>query len=239
MSLQNSASGRLPFLVLVGVLSLGGGFSVGVSPARAQATETHHELPLEALLRAVQERYRGFDDLRMRFLQRQQRRRGSVVVESTGVWVIRTPNLVRVEYDGSGRTFVADGEAVYWYVPEDNQVHIYPAEKAGAGQLPIAYLAGQGDLVGDFHVSGTEWEERLQPGNVQLQLDPRADGTDFQRLVVEIDPDTALIARLVSFGRLGESTEYRFLTIETDVGVSDELFRFEIPPGVDVEYRGS
>ena len=39
-------------------------------------------------------------------------------------------------------------------------------------------------------------------------------------------------------GLLGETTEFSFFDLETNVGLAEELFQFTIPPGAQVEHVG-
>ena len=219
---------------------------VGAAPATALtpveprvARQSAAELPLDRLLRRVQERYAAMQDLRARFRQISTTRPGMPAREASGTWFARPPGRIRVEYDASGRVLVADGETLYWYLPEDRQVQIRDQDSLAAGQTPMLYLTGGGDLGSDFVVAGTEWEEKLAPGNVQLRLEPLTADASYTHLILEVDPDTAMIARLVSFGILGESSEFLFLDVETDLGLAEELFQFTIPANAEVEQLGS
>jgi len=194
--------------------------------------------PLEALVERVQERYRSIQDLRSRFWQSTIPRRGVPPTLAEGDWLILTPGKLRVEYDKTNRVFVADGERMYWYLPEDNQVQVLGADAIDPQFTPTMYLASEGNLRDDFNISGVEWDDPLAPGNIQIRLDPRSQEARFQYLVIEVQQSSALIARFVSVGLLGEVTEYRFQDIETDVGLDDDLFRFEIPADAQIEYLG-
>lgn len=196
------------------------------------------ELPVEDLLARVQENYRG-QSMRARFEQRQETRPGMAPKIGTGSWLMGAPGLMRVEYDDTGRVMVTDGEKLYWYLPEEKQVHIRLLDEFSQRGNALLYLSGQGDLLEDFAVSGTEWRTKLAPGNIQLRLEPLVDGTNFSYLLLEIEPDAAMIVRLVIFGLFGDANEFRFTDIERDTDLADELFRFTIPPGVDVENLGN
>ncbi len=102
----------------------------------------------------------------------------------------------------------------------------------------LFYLSGQGDMGDDFTVQGVEWRTRLRPDSIQMRLEPRLPGADYAYLMLEVDPETALVLRLVSFGVFGDATEWRFFEIETDTDLADELFQFNIPAGVSVETLG-
>ena len=194
--------------------------------------------PLEALVERVQARYQSMHDLRSRFWQSTTPRRGVPPTLAEGDWLIQTPGKLRVEYDETDRLFVADGERMYWYLPEDNQVQVLGADAIDPRFTPTMYLASEGDLRDDFTISGVEWDDPLSPGNIQIRLEPRSQDVRFQYLVIEVQQGSALIERFVSVGLLGEITEYRFQDIETDVGLDDDLFHFEIPADAQIEYLG-
>lgn len=205
---------------------------LAAAPAGGQST------PLEELVGRVQDRYRSMADLRSHFSQLVTPRQGVAPTTAAGEWLVRTPGKLRVEYDVSRRLFVADGERMYFYLPEDNQVQVMGAESIDPRYWPTLYLAAEGDLRDDFRISGTEWGEPLSPGNIQIRLEPLSQDARFQHLVIEVEPERALISRFVSVGLLGEVTEYRFEDIEIDVGLADDLFRFEIPADAQIEYLG-
>ena len=202
------------------------------------AAPPRQQTPTEALLRRVQERYRNLTDLEARFEQRQSRRPGTPPVIKQGRWLIRSPGRLRIEYADSGRVFVADGERMYWYLPEDKQVQVLPQDANDPMRTPTLYLTGRGDLLADFDVAGTGWQQPLAPGDVQLRLQPRRPGARFTHLILEVEPASATVRRLVWFGLLGESSEFRFYDVRVDVGLAEDLFRFTIPPDVRVEYLG-
>lgn len=189
---------------------------------------------LEGVVRDVQLRLEEIRDLRARFVQRREMP-GGRVIEQSGRLFVRTPGRMRWEYvEPEPRLFVATGDALYWYVPADEQVQVMEPEALQASRTPILFLSGEGDLLEEFEVYPGRWDEPLRPGNVQVQLYPRRETADFESLILEIRPETALVERLVKVEYLGSPIEYRFEDIEVDVGLSPELFEFTIPPGADL-----
>jgi outer membrane lipoprotein-sorting protein len=213
--------------------------AVALGVAAVAAAMPAQESPLEVLLTRVQERYASFATLSARFEQRNETRMGMPPMVATGAWQMQTPGRMRVEYDTTGRVLVADGENLYWYLPADRQVHVRSQDEFVQRGNALFYLSGQGNLRQDFAVAGTEWRTKLAPGNIQMRLDPFVEGTDYSYLLLEIDPDAAMIVRLVSFGVFGEASEWRFSEMEVDADLADDLFHFTVPPGVSVETLGN
>jgi len=204
----------------------------GLSPA------SQEPMPLERLVDRAQTRLHSIRDMRARFRQRQIQRPGAPATYKDGTWFIRTPGRMRVEYDDPPRIFVADGKSIYWYLPQDHQVQVRSTEGLDPSQMPTLYLSGEGDLRAGFAISGTRWEDLLAPGNIQVRLDPVQPDNRFTYLILEIQPETATVVRLVWFGLLGEAIDYQLYDIETDVGLADDLFQFTIPADAEVEYLG-
>jgi outer membrane lipoprotein-sorting protein len=188
------------------------------------------------LVERVQERYQEAPDMQARFVQRQLSRLGSVMQEVHGMLYIATPGRMRWEYAADGQLLVAGGPGreIYSYFPADNQVEVYETEVSEASDMPILYLAGQGNLRRDFDIEAVEWGAPLAPGNVQLELRPRRGEPSFERLIIEVEPFRATIVRLINFDKLRNVIEYQFHDVEFDVGLADDLFEFEIPAGADV-----
>jgi outer membrane lipoprotein-sorting protein len=218
-------------LILVALL-----MALAVVPdGRASMTQ---EMPLEQLLTRVQTRYQSLDSMSARFEQRTENRLGVPQI-ATGQWQMRSPGKMRVVYDQTGRVLVTDGENLFWYLPEDKQVHVRSQDEFAQRGNALLYLSGQGDLRRDFAVAGIEWRTKLAPANIQIRLEPLVDGTNYAYLILEIEPDAAMIVRLVSFGLFGEPNEFRFTEIEVDADLADDLFQFTIPPDVSIETLGN
>lgn len=233
MRIQNNSL-RVVAFAAAAVLSGSG----AAATAPSAVVRGAQQLPLELLLQRVQQVHRDMADMQATFRQRFIQRPGAPPRITEGIWRVQTPGRMRIEYTETQRLFVADGKAMYWYLPGDKQVQVLPSTSLDPKQVPTLYLSGEGDLGKDFEFSGTQWQEPLAAGNIQIRLLPRAAGAGFTHLVLEVDPATAIVARLVWFGMLGEANDYQFFNVETDVGLADELFRFTIPPGTQVEYLG-
>lgn len=189
---------------------------------------------LTRLVERVQARHRDAVGLKARFEQRSLSRFGAVTKEASGVVTIRPPGRMRWEYD-DGQLFVVSGDEMILYRPGRNQVQIYPLDRERTEETPILYLSGQGDLLRDFFIEPTTWREPLARDNVQLRLTPRRADSSLEALILEVEPVSARIARLVQIEAAVRSTvDYRFHDVHYNVDVPDSAFRFEIPEGADV-----
>lgn len=184
------------------------------------------ETPAEALLRRVEERNRSVVDLTAGFVQSYRSGvLGHEIVESGSVSVKR-PGRMRWEYkEPEPKTFVADGESFYFYVPEDRQVLVQ--SQAGQRGVALTLLSGGGSLSAEFKAdlpSGTEG---------RLRLTPRERDPDVREVLVEVGPAGEILSIEVLDVEANRS-RYEFHDTRTNVGLPESLFSFDVPEGVEV-----
>lgn len=215
---------------------------VGMIAAACFAAVSQQQAPapgIELLVERIQDRYEDAE-IKAHFVQNRLTRLGSVMTSAEGELYIATPGRMRWEYTTIDQLMVAGGPGreTYLYFPQDNQVQVMQTDTSDPSQYPILYLSGRGNLQRDFDVQVIEWGTPLAPGNVQLELRPRRSGTSFERLILEVDPVRATVARLVNFDNLRNTIEYQFRDVQYDAVLDDGLFEFEIPAGAEVVHIG-
>jgi outer membrane lipoprotein carrier protein len=182
-----------------------------------------------SLVRRVEERHARTADLVARFTQSYRSGMLGREVVERGVVSIKRPGRMRWEYkDPEAKLFVSDGRTFYFYVPADRQVIVseQDAERSLAGRL----LSGRGGLLDEFDAS---LEEPLEEGVVRLKLVPRHEQADVERAFVDAEP-TGRIRSILIEDPQGNRTRFRFESVRENTGLADRLFRFDVPPGVEV-----
>jgi outer membrane lipoprotein carrier protein len=151
-------------------------------------------------------------------------------LEKGTVYLMR-PGRMRWEYDvPRGKLAIADGKKSWVYLPEERQVLVAPldAESARSG---IALLLERVDLVGSFEIS---WGGGNERGPRPLLLKPRAPRPEYDHLLLTPGPDH-LVRVLTIFDPLGSRITYRFDRLRRVETLDDDLFRFEAPPGIEIQ----
>lgn len=186
----------------------------------------------DALARALQKRYQGIRDFSADFVQNY---RGGVLRtqdRAEGTVVVKKPGRMRWTYVKPERNeFVSDGVKVYSYIPLDKQVFVSAVPPDNEATTPLLFLAGKGDIVKDFTPSAGE---AAVPGTVAIKLTPRRTDPEFEFLVVSMDPRTLQIRGLSTVDQQGGQSTFVFTNLKENTGISDKLFEFRIPRGVDV-----
>jgi outer membrane lipoprotein carrier protein len=191
----------------------------------------------EQLAAKIQRRYDTIRDFEADFVQTYE---GGVLRTKTterGTMAIKKPGRMRWVYSGKERKeFVSDGQRIYSYLPADKQVIVSPLP-APEQTTPALFLAGRGNLVRDFTATTAELSGAAQ-GLVGLKLVPKHADPELEWLILGVDPATFQIRHLVATDRQGGRSTFSFSNLKENRNLSDKLFAFQIPRGVDVITSG-
>ena len=187
----------------------------------------------DALARALQERYRKVTDFTADFVQTSRggalpttspRAEGTVAVKKPGRmrWIYKKPQRQEI---------VSNGVTLYWYFPDDKEVQKADVPRDDQATTSMLFLAGKGDIVRDFTASSAQ---SSVAGAIGLKLTPRQTDSEFEYLVLSLDPATLQIRALTTRDSQGSDNTIEFRNLKENARVSDSVFEFKPPPGVVV-----
>ena len=191
----------------------------------------------EELASRVQQRYDTIRDFEADFVQTYQGGLLRTKTTEQGTVEIKRPGKMRWRYTKPERKeFVSNGKQIYSYLPRDKQVIVSPVPAADQ-TTPALFLSGRGHLVRDFVVSFTE-VPGAAPGTVGLKLVPRKNDPEVEWLLLAVDANTLQIRNLVAMDRQGGRSTFIFENLKENRNLSDKIFEFDVPRGVDVITSG-
>jgi outer membrane lipoprotein carrier protein len=207
--------------------------SVSLLLALLPAVAANPTLDVHAIAQAVDNRYNHLQTLQAEFTET-YRGAGIERTESGSLW-LKKPGKMRWEYRSpKEKLFLSDGKDAWFYLPGDRQVRRSSVKKLDDLRSPLGFLLGKTRL--EKELDGLSAAPDVTPttaGNVVLRGVPKAMADRVNEVVLEITPDYH-IAR-IQFEEADESvTEYRFSEQKENAGISDQLFRFSPPAGVEV-----
>ena len=186
----------------------------------------------ERVARRIQGFYEATHSFTADFEQEAHWRRGRRVRLSRGKVWFRKPGRMRWEYTWPEPLLVvSDGREVFVYSPRDRQVMVFPGSKALSPRVTLGFMSGRGNLLRDFVLEGAE---RVAPGVVALTVRPRERNAQVERLRLVAQEESGEIREIWFWDYLGNLTKIRFANLRRNVDLSDDLFRFEPPKGVEV-----
>ncbi len=108
-----------------------------------------------------------------------------------------------------------------------------PVKESDDLRAPFMFLLGRGNLRRDFSRIELGVESPAKAGNHVLRLVPNRSGS-FKELLVEVHPDSLIIARLTIIESGGGRSDFIFSNMQENVVAPDDRFTFKPPPGVRV-----
>ena len=188
---------------------------------------------LGAVVRKVQERYDATHDFTADVTQEMTIASLGKTTTAHGTVAFKRPGKMRWDLSqGDQQIIVADGTTLWLYQPSEKQVLKAPFDAAFRATTPISFLTGVGKIAQDFDVSLDG--EDAQNGVLYLLLVPRRDSTGVGKLRLTVARDSGEIRGAEIHDPLGNVSRLRFEHIKRNVGLTDEQFAFQVPPGVDV-----
>ena len=185
----------------------------------------------EEIAQRLQARYEDTTSLEARFIQEAFWKSTQRVKVSRGVVFFEKPGKMRWEYKIPEKVLiVADGGNVYVFRPASRQVMVFPSGKALASDITLGFISGRGNILRDFRLR----LEGLGPETATLELVPRKPHPQVERLRVLVDLKTYLIRELWYWDYFGNYTRLIFDDIRLNPRLSEELFTFKPPQGVEI-----
>ncbi|HEX2569271.1 MAG TPA: outer membrane lipoprotein chaperone LolA [Polyangia bacterium] len=186
-----------------------------------------------ALVARMQKFYESTRDLHARFEQVVSTGTGRKRMATGDVW-LKKPGRMRWDYQKpEKKLMVADGETLWIYEPEDQQVF---RQSMTASSLPssVSFLFGKGRLSDEFEITRETSSDLARPGEVVLKLVPRQATAQYRYLVFLVDEKTAMVTGTVVYDQQGGQSRLDFQNVEVNRGVADDKFQFKPPAGTRI-----
>ncbi|MEA2679904.1 MAG: outer rane lipoprotein carrier protein [Candidatus Binataceae bacterium] len=184
---------------------------------------------LKQVLSRLQRHYRDTNSFSAKFNE-EISTVGAPKRERSGVVSFRKPGRMRWEFAAPEvQTIVSDGEMLYSYDPELNQVVQTPLKQAIKSSSATSFLLGMGNINRDFKAAFAN--SAASDGLVHLLLDSKAGG---YKIEIGLDPKSYNLMTLTLTDQLGDVTKVNFSDIHNNVELPDSTFAFKTPAGADI-----
>ncbi len=191
------------------------------------------QVSLDAAIAGLQQRYANVAALEAEF--RQTYRAPGVEETESGTMFMKKPGLMRWEYrDPEVKLFVADGRDTYLYTPKDRQVLVRRFSAEDLRSTPLQFLLGHGNIRESYNVSW-DTEPSVETGALlRMRLVPLVAESDYDFVTIECDAKSFDLRSIAIHEPTGNTSEFAFSLIKTNVKVDARQFQFKIPKGVEV-----
>ena len=192
---------------------------------------------LDDIAAKIQATYEKIDDLQADFAQSVQIADFDTPYISKGKLFIKKGKM-RWDYsEPSKQQIFVEGERFVYYVPEHKQVIRSRVGGQSDSHLPLRLLSGTGRLDQDFQISFEEGSSSSSQKSISLRLIPKKEMA-LTKIVLTVNPspeiDGLMIQKVALYEKNGNISTSSFEKIQVNKGVSDDLFIFTIPKGIEV-----
>ena len=197
--------------------------------ALAVPTVTHADALKDALGK-LQGRYESTKTMEADFRQTVESPTLASPLKTSGKVAFEKPNRMRWDYEPPDQqTIVGDGQSLWLFQPDMNQVIKAPLGEAFQASTPLTFLSGLGSLERDFD---TSLEKETSDAWV-LKLVPKKDSA-LGVLGLTVRKSDASIAEARITDSVGTMTKIAFSNEKRNGKIDAARFTFTPPPGVDV-----
>lgn len=199
--------------------------------ALVDSPQKNNALSLDEILDQIEKRYAtsGFST---RFFQTLTLKAMDITETASGKAYFKRPGMMRWEYEEPDRQIiVTDGDVLWIYRPEDNQVM--------TGKSPAFFSGGKGaSFLSDMNLIREKFDISLQEKDADrhlvLKLVPEEKTLDITAIYISVSPKTFEIVRITTHNSFGDDTTITLEDIQFTSALEDAMFRFQIPEGVEV-----
>ena len=187
---------------------------------------------VHAVAHSVDDHYNHLRSLEADFTEIYQG--GGIERSESGTLRLKKPGKMRWDYRSpQEKLFVSDGNNVWLYLPQEKQARRSSLKNLDDLRSPLAILLGKAKLEKELrNLSFAPDVQAWKPGDSILRGVPRGMEDRVEQVLLEITPDYR-IARILIQERDDSITEYRFSNQKENTVLSEKLFEFSPPPGIE------
>lgn len=165
------------------------------------------------------------------FEQRVHNENGKEIDFSSGNFSIERPNHFRWEVKKKfEQLIVADGDHIFTYDPDLEQVTIQNQSKLLADSPLLLLTSNADELSNSFYISRVNVTDK--PDSELFHLEPKGERGVFESIHILFEKGN--MVELLMADSLGQQTSVKFSRVQVNQKLDVSLFSFVMPEGVDV-----
>lgn len=193
------------------------------------------ELPtLDYMITKIQEVYDSTEDLQAVFEQVSTSKSWGQTQVARGKVALKKNGRMRWEYlKPLEQKIICDGSKIWFYIPQDRQVTVYERGEGFNSEIVSKLLLGKCNLRKDFEIN---WESNpSKEGTVyRLRLKPIKSQPGVDHIILSVNKNTFQIFETMIVDNFGNSNFLKFTSLKLNSQLTDSIFNFIVPEGVQV-----
>ncbi len=192
------------------------------------AISSHANDDPQNILKKVQKKYETIKDVTINFSQNMVFAVSKMEQNFNGILKMKKGNKYRIELEH--QTIVTDGASVWSYYHSNNQVIIDKYKEDPKSFSPDKILI---NVPQNYKAYMIGYENFLDKKSAVIKLTPKDKKSLTKSLKVWIDMNEYLMRRIEIVDISDNISTYTINSIKLNLGIPDNIFKFEIPKGVE------
>jgi outer membrane lipoprotein carrier protein len=194
------------------------------------------ELPAVGdIAQKLQSSYENAKDLKADFVQEAMIKSIKKTQREEGKVFFKNPKNMLWEYTKpQGKKMVINSQKAWLYLSNEKVVYTQKSESIFQSKFLINFFSGSGKLKNDFVIKYAEPKAYDKDGNYLLVLTPREKTAACNLIKLTIDKNNFYILQVSFDDVMGNTTTLKFSNISINTGLSQKMFQFRPPAGVQV-----
>jgi outer membrane lipoprotein carrier protein len=194
------------------------------------------ELPAVGdIAQKLQSSYEKTKDLKADFVQEAMIKSIKKTEREEGNVFFKNPKNMLWEYTKpQGKKLIINSQKAWLYLSQEKVVYTQKSESIFQSKFLINFFSGSGKLKNDFVIKYAEPKAYDKDGNYLLVLTPREKTVVCNSVKLAIDKNNFYILQISFDDVMGNSTTLKFSNISINTGLTQKIFQFRPPAGVQI-----
>jgi len=191
--------------------------------------------PIDDVVLKLQQTYEKTSDFKADFVQKTIVKSVKKTDVEEGIVFFKNPKNMLWKYTKpKEKKLVINFREAWLYLPQEKIAYTQQSEYIFQSKVLIKFLSGLGKLKDDFSIKYAQPEPLDKNGNYLLLLIPLEKSSAYNVLKITVDKSNFYILQVSFDDVLGNSTILKFSNISINTGLSQKIFQFKPPAGVEV-----
>jgi len=191
--------------------------------------------PIDDIVQKLQHVYEKTEDFKANFLQETTIKSiKKTEIEEGNVFFKNPKNMLWNYTKPRAKKLVINRHTAWLYLPQEKVAYWQKSDNIFQSKALIKFLSGLGKLKDDFSIKYAEPETLDKNGNYLLLLISLEKSSAYNVLKITVGKNNFYILQVSFDDVLGNSTIVKFSNISINTGLTQKIFEFKPPAGVEI-----
>ncbi|HOG16960.1 MAG TPA: outer membrane lipoprotein chaperone LolA [Syntrophales bacterium] len=229
MNRQNSISPSNQILIYF--MAILASLAASANPVTAAAEET---VSLTELVTRLQDSYEKLSDVKSYFVQETTIKSLGKTEREEGEFFFKNPRRMLWNYlKPKAKKLIINPQTTWLYVPDDGVAYVQSTESIMKSRISVKFFSGLAKIQDEFEIRFASPSRVDSQGNYLLDLTAKEPDAALKKLSMTVDRERYVMTQFSFTDAYGNTTLIRLRNIQWNPGLSEGIFSFQPPAGIE------